>query len=307
MATKQPSKLETLVPISGAALVTAAVTYPLDVLRALKMASASGPGYSIGQFIRVHGVKGVMTQGLFPEIARATWMRILKFFFFPITFELLWHKKTSQGSGYEKGLAGALAVIPEVLTITSLELAKIGLQLDSEKRFNNSTLALWRVVYNKYGFAGLMNGWFGVQLRQSLWTGTYFSTLDYFKNKYRGWFTTSPVMSTPTNVNLFAGFCAGAVGAVVNTPFDVVRTNLQKQFLTEMNSGRSLSAKPMQYAFSPGPYFRVMGNIAKTKGVGALYSGVTQKLMHMGASGAAVAVLIPVFANACGMDPNSLM
>ena len=31
--------------------------------------------------------KGLMSQGVVPEVIRATWMRVLKFFFFPITHE----------------------------------------------------------------------------------------------------------------------------------------------------------------------------------------------------------------------------
>lgn len=61
--------------------------YPVDVVRALKMASASGPAYSIREFVATHGVKGLMSQGVVPEVIRATWMRVLKFFFFPITHE----------------------------------------------------------------------------------------------------------------------------------------------------------------------------------------------------------------------------
>jgi tetrahydromethanopterin S-methyltransferase subunit D len=61
--------------------------YPVDVVRALKMASATGSGYTITEFIAAHGVKGLMSQGVVPEVVRATWMRVLKFFFFPITHE----------------------------------------------------------------------------------------------------------------------------------------------------------------------------------------------------------------------------
>lgn len=61
--------------------------YPVDVVRALKMASATGGGYTIKEFVATHGVKGLMSQGVVPEVIRATWMRVLKFFFFPITHE----------------------------------------------------------------------------------------------------------------------------------------------------------------------------------------------------------------------------
>jgi len=166
------SNLDTLPPIAAACAVTAVSMYPVDVARALKMASATGPAYSMGEFLKTHGIKGALSQGVAPEVARATWMRVLKFFFFPITHEKMWNKPTSKGTPIEKGLAGAVAVIPEVATITTLELAKIGLQLDKEKKYNNSATALVKDVYKRGGFTACMCGWQGVQARQTLWTGT---------------------------------------------------------------------------------------------------------------------------------------
>jgi len=183
--TMSTSNLDTLPPIAAACAVTAVAMYPVDVARALKMASATGPTkYTMSEFIKVHGLKGALSQGVAPEVARATWMRILKFFFFPITHEKMWGKPTSKGTPFEKAIAGAVAVIPEVATITTLELAKIGLQLDKEKKYNNSGMALARDVYRRGGFTACMAGWQGVQARQMLWTGTYFATLDSFKNGF---------------------------------------------------------------------------------------------------------------------------
>lgn len=303
----KPSRLQTLMPISAAALVTAAVMYPVDVLRALKMASATGPGYTISEFIKIHGMKGVMTQGLGPEITRATWMRILKFFFFPITFELLWKKTSAQGEWYEKGIAGFLAVIPEVMTITTLELAKIGLQLDSEKRFNNNTINLVKYVYERNGFTGLMAGWQGVQLRQSLWTGTYFASLDLFKRLTKNvFFAGQATKDNQPYINFLAGFGAGILGAAANTPFDLNRTLVQKQYLQELYKGAP-TATTMQYAFSFGTYFKSMNSLVKQKGIMTLYNGFSMKALHMGGSGACVAVMIPAFAKMFGMSPEGLM
>lgn len=72
-----------------------------------------------------------------------------RFFFFPLTHQAMWGKPTSKGTPMEKGLAGAIAVCPEVATITTLELAKIGLQLDKAKQYNNSGMALAKSVWNK--------------------------------------------------------------------------------------------------------------------------------------------------------------
>jgi hypothetical protein len=129
----------------------------------------------------------------------------------------MWGVPTSKGTPIKKGLAGAVAVIPEVLTITTLELSKIGLQLDKDKKFGNSAVKLVKDVYARQGLAGCMVGWQGVQLRQSLWTGTYFATLDFFKKASDG--VVSGVMEKGTKraavVDFAGGFFAGVVGAWV--------------------------------------------------------------------------------------------
>ena len=54
--------------------------YPVDLLRALKMsAAAEGRGGGAVQLVKefhaVHGLKGFATQGVLPEMMRATYMR----------------------------------------------------------------------------------------------------------------------------------------------------------------------------------------------------------------------------------------
>jgi solute carrier family 25 2-oxodicarboxylate transporter 21 len=289
---------ETIPPIAAACAVTAAAMYPVDVARALKMASATGTSYTLKTFIQDHGVSGLLKQGVAPEVARATWMRILKFYFFPITYKKLWKKPPSQGTWYEKAIAGAIAVTPEVATITTLELAKIGLQLDKEKKYHNSGLAVAREAYQRYGWRGAMVGWQGVQARQMLWTSTYMASLGFFKD------TTSKVLgkSNPSINNFVAGFVAGVAGAVANTPADIIRTNIQKEALQVGTKNTSLNA----LCFSFGKMGSVGREIYNQKGFRGLYYGFGFKSMHMGGSGAFVAMLIPVFAKLFGVQQEIL-
>ena len=71
--------------------------YPVDIVRALKMASASGPSVTTGQiitnFYQNHGIKGLFSKGLIPEMARATLSRSIKFFVQPIAHETFFNKK----------------------------------------------------------------------------------------------------------------------------------------------------------------------------------------------------------------------
>jgi hypothetical protein len=83
------SKMETLAPLTCAAATTAFVMYPVDVVRALKMASAGGKeAFSLTGFIKSHGVKGLASQGAMAEIVKSRYLNLLNlclaslFFFF---------------------------------------------------------------------------------------------------------------------------------------------------------------------------------------------------------------------------------
>jgi hypothetical protein len=81
-------QMETLLPLSAAAVSTAGLMYPVDVMRALKMASAgSNEAFSIGDFYKKYGIKGMLGQGLLPELLKSSSMRVSKFFFFPIVLD----------------------------------------------------------------------------------------------------------------------------------------------------------------------------------------------------------------------------
>jgi solute carrier family 25 2-oxodicarboxylate transporter 21 len=138
MSAKQsskPSAFSTLAPLTGAAVSTAGLMYPVDVLRALTMASAgTAGGFNAGEYYRKFGWRGFVSKGVVPEIAKSSVMRISKFFFFPIICEKGFGSAPGQTSPAKKALAGALATVPEILMISPLEVAKIGMQLDHENK-----------------------------------------------------------------------------------------------------------------------------------------------------------------------------
>ena len=79
--------------------------------------------------IAADGLKGFATQGVLPEMMRATYMRVLKFFLFPITHKSMFGTPENKGSPATKAVAAAVASLPEGFTIQPLEVAKICLQL----------------------------------------------------------------------------------------------------------------------------------------------------------------------------------
>mmetsp|Transcript_13603 Transcript_13603/g.22198 ORF Transcript_13603/g.22198 Transcript_13603/m.22198 type:complete len:317 (+) Transcript_13603:74-1024(+) len=294
-AEKKVNPVMTLLPLTSAAVATATIMYPVDVMRALTMASAgSKEPFSIGAYYQKFGVKGFVSKGVLPEIAKSTVMRVSKFFFFPILCNGLYDKKPSECSVFQKAGAGALATVPEILMISPLEVAKIGMQLDVENKFNNNSRKFVRHMYDTRGINGLYTGWAGMQWRQCMWTGTYFATLSLWKSTVE-----PPMLSVgiPQPIaTLTAGFLAGFFATFPNAPGDVVRSVVQKKLFQD----------PSRKAYGIGiggirEHIIVAREIVASSGFKGLYSGLGFKAMHLGGSGALMAVLIPMFSNLFGI------
>jgi solute carrier family 25 2-oxodicarboxylate transporter 21 len=287
--------IATLPPVTAAAVTVAVTMYPLDIVRALVMAQASGERAGVGQlvsgFYKTHGVTGFLKQGLGPEMIRATFSRAIKFWLQPITHVRVFGKKQSEGTPFTKGLSGAAATIPEILAISPFENAKLAQQLDKEKRFKSSGQVLGH-LYKTRGIPGLYTGYFGMQLRQAIWTGGFFASLDVFKSYSEDIFGKKTVMA-----DTLAGFGAGVFGTALNTWTDVVRTSIQKEALAQTFDSSIPRAK-FNLAFllsGPGSVAQTASEIFQARGIAGLYSGFLVKSCYLGGSGALLSVLVPRF------------
>ena len=161
-----------------ASFIAAVVLYPLDILRALQMANAGEKvGLSVRQLIsefrRSHGVSGFFSQGLVPEIFRATWTRFFKFALFPITLDALSAMELFSGFSDTslKILSAIVSGIPESACIMPFEIAKVQLQLDTQGVFKNSLSQALSAAYTKHGLWRLLTvGFFPVFYRQAGWS-----------------------------------------------------------------------------------------------------------------------------------------
>lgn len=287
--------IKTLGPVLASSFCAAALMYPADLVRALQMANAgSGLNLSTKQllvnFKNAHGYKGFFTQGLVPEVIKATWARFVKFSLYPIIHIAITNGVSEdKGNSVTKALAGILASIPEVWTILPLEIAKISLQLDTTNKFNNNMFASMKSVYLERGIQGFGIGYVGIQLRQSLWTAGYFASLSFFINNVEHIMKFTGLEKMPSSkavCQLISGFLAGVFGASLNTPCDTIRSNVQKRIFTGV--GRSAT----------GDNFLSVGReIYKNKGTSGLYAGFQAKAIHLGGGGALMSYLIPFFKN----------
>merc|ERR1719266_1999222 len=285
---RKATALDTLPPITAGALVTSVVMYPVDVVRAICMANpGTGAGEALSGFLKAHGVMGFVKQGLVAEVTRASISRAVKFFMQPIVHKQIYGKPETQGTPVSKGLAGAIGTVPEVLAISPLENIKLAAQLDKEGKFKGSA-DISKHIMKTRGFNGFMIGYGGMQVRQMLWTGGFFLTLDWYKGNIK------TVISNNLACDVLSGFAAGATGTAMNCWTDVCRSIVQKKVLAD-TFNPEIPRPSALAAYNPGPFFAEAAHLGKARGLGGLYAGVGPKMIHLGGSGAILAVLMPRF------------
>lgn len=301
---KEVSAFNSLPPVTAAAVTVAFVMYPVDIVRALVMAQAGGQKQSVGQAVRgfyqAHGLMGFIKQGVGAEMARATSSRVLKFWLQPITHKYLYGKKQSEGTSVSKGVAGAVATIPEIFVISPFENAKLAQQLDKERRFTGTSSVLSHLCKTR-GVPGLYLGYFGMQIRQALWTGGYFFSLDVFKKPSEDLCGKGSVAA-----DTLAGFGAGVFGTVINCWTDVVRTVIQKEAIAK-TFDPSLPRPAFGVSYMASGVTSVVSTastIFASRGLSGLYAGFLVKSMYLGGSGALLAVLIPRFKAMWGLGAD---
>jgi len=283
--------LDTLPPVTGAAVVTSIVMYPADVIRAVCMANpGTSPPAALQGFLSTHGLKGFVQQGLAAEITRASFSRVIKFWLQPIVHSGMYGVPETKGTPVSKGLSGALATVPEVITISPLENVKLAEQLDTAKRFNGMASVCSHLMKTRGILGGFYCGYFGMQIRQCLWTGTFFLTLDIWKGLCK-----DKLGMGGLPADICSGFGAGVSGTMVNCWTDVVRSVVQKEAINATFDASIPHPGGLYLSVNPVPFFGKFGEIFAAKGIGGLYAGVSVKCLHLGGSGAILAVLVPRF------------
>merc|ERR1711920_459408 len=131
-------------------------------------------------------------------------------------------------------------------------------------------------------------------------TGGFFLTLDWYKSNMK------VAISNNLALDVISGFAAGATGTALNCWTDVCRSVVQKKALADTFDA-TIPRPSVMTVYSPGPFFGEMASIYAAKGIGGLYAGVGPKCVHLGGSGAILAVLMPRFKtmyfNMMGIEP----
>lgn len=285
---RKATPLDTMPPICAGAFVTSIIMYPADVVRAICMSNpGTGAGTALKGFVEAHGMMGFVKQGLVAEVTRASMSRAIKFFMQPIIHRSLYGKPETQGTAASKGIAGALGTVPEVIAISPLENIKLAAQLDKDGKFSGSADIAKHILKTR-GFSGLMIGYAGMQVRQMLWTGGFFMSLDVYKTGVAG------VVDNKLAQDVISGFAAGMTGTALNCWTDVCRSVVQKKALADTFDA-AIPRPGVLEPLNPSGFFKAATDIYAARGITGLYSGVGPKMIHLGGSGAILAVLMPRF------------
>lgn len=101
-----------------------------------------------------------------------------------------------------------------------------------------------------------------------------------------------------SGTRLVSGLVAGAFGACFSSVGDVIRTNIQREFL---NSNEPKPSAKM----GPVAALNMAAQVIKNQGARGLWFGLSPKLVHLGGSGALLAMLVPHFKRILGVDRDT--
>merc|ERR1719331_1652148 len=110
-----------------------------------------------------------------------------------------------------------------------------------------------------------MIGYAGMQVRQFLWTGGFFLTLDVYKG------AVANVVSNKLAQDVLSGFAAGATGTALNCWTDVCRSVVQKKALAD-TFDPAIPRPSIVTVYSPVGFFQEAAALGASKGIGGLYA-----------------------------------
>jgi solute carrier family 25 2-oxodicarboxylate transporter 21 len=280
---------DTLVPTFAGAAVMSVVMYPVDVVRALCMSTPGlGAKDALSGFLKTHGMIGFVKQGMAVEVFRSSLARGIKFWVQPLAKQKLL-ASGAPNNFVTSGTAGVIAVFPEVIAISPMENIKLAQQLDSKGQFKGAADVTRHLIQSRGVIGGLYCGYFGMQLRQILFTGATFASIDLCKDCLRG-----VGISNSMALDVVGGFMSGVIGVSFNCSTDVVRSVVQKKAIAA-SLDPSIPKPSELEALSPGPFIKEFKTLLAARGMGGLYAGVGPKMVHLGLGNSILFVLMPRF------------
>ncbi|KAI5819771.1 putative mitochondrial 2-oxodicarboxylate carrier protein [Pyronema omphalodes] len=173
-------------------------------------------------------------------------------------------------------LTGATAGATESFVVVPFELVKIRLQDKASAGKYNGMIDVVKKIVAQEGPLAMYNGLESTMWRHITWNAGYFGCIHQVKSMLPKQETKQGLMLN----DLIAGSIGGAVGTILNTPFDVVKSRIQ-------NTTRVPGVVPKYNWTIPS-----VALVAKEEGFAALYKGFVPKVLRLGPGGG---ILLVVF------------
>eukprot|EP01112_Ceratiomyxa_fruticulosa_P013759 TRINITY_DN3886_c0_g1_i1.p1 TRINITY_DN3886_c0_g1~~TRINITY_DN3886_c0_g1_i1.p1 ORF type:complete len:331 (-),score=56.67 TRINITY_DN3886_c0_g1_i1:289-1281(-) len=270
----QTPKSQQLVAASVGGLLTAVVVCPLDVIKTRLQAQTvqlnPSPSQSITRnvvyrntwdaFVKILRYEGPATlwRGLAPTLIMAVPNAVI--YFNTYEFLKMRFKEENMNQHYIPLVAGALARVVTASCTAPLELLRTNLQGIKGKESVKSVLS--RLVSNT-GWKGMWLGIGPTLLRDVPFSAIYWSFYELTKKHL---FSVSDGNSAPFLASFSSGAIAGTLAAVITTPIDVVKTQVQvsKKTKSVVDAKASLTSSTVS----------VFKNIVKEEGWRGLTKGM---------------------------------
>jgi solute carrier family 25 citrate transporter 1 len=283
-----------------AGLCEALCCHPLDTIKVrMQLYKKSGqkpPGFiktgiSIVQkegFLSLYKGLGAVVIGIVPKMA----IRFSSYEFYR-SFFLDKDGKITTGQTF---LAGVGAGITEsVMVVNPMEVVKIRLQAQHHSmkdpldvpKYRNAPHAAYLIVKEE-GFSTLYRGVSLTCARQATNQGANFATYSTIKAYLQKKQNTELLPSWQTSL---IGLISGAVGPLTNAPLDTIKTRLQKSKFTTKENGLVRIVK-------------IGKQLVKEEGIGALYKGITPRIMRVAPGQAVVFTVYEAVKHYLTSDPS---
>ncbi|KIK01683.1 hypothetical protein K443DRAFT_678221 [Laccaria amethystina LaAM-08-1] len=254
--------------------------YPLDVVKTrMQLETGKSKHGFVGTFTNIIKEEGAgrLYRGLVPPLLLEAPKRAVKFaandFWGKTYLDLSGESKMTQSLSI---LTGCSAGATESFVVVPFELVKIKLQ-DKTSTFKGPMDVVKQIV-RKEGLLGLYAGMESTFWRHLYWNGGYFGCIHQVR-------AILPQARTPESQlmnNFIAGSIGGFAGTLLNTPFDVVKSRIQR-------SPRIPGVMP-KYNWT----YPALVIIAREEGFAALYKGFVPKVLRL-APGGGVLLLVVEF------------
>lgn len=176
--------------------------------------------------------------------------------------------QVSVTAGFVAGLGSGIT--EAILIVTPFEVLKIRLQqqkgLDKAHLKYHGPVHAAKTIVAEEGVTALWKGNVPTMYRQGINQLLLFGTYDYMKKLFFGLDRDTPITSSQS---LTIGIIAGALGPLVNNPFDVVKTRLMAQI--------TVPGQPPRYQGT----FTTMRTIMREEGAASLMKGCMMRIARV--------------------------